>query len=139
MKRQKAEGQRCLGVALQKIECVTIVNILTQASKKSLAILVAREFGTINGRRKIMYQSPIEIYHKTIGSLTTDIAKRTDEMVVNACLEIGVKVDRDELIKMAKYDRGQYEKGYEDGQVSGAIGSLNTLWELLISTWRSLC
>ncbi len=68
-----------------------------------------------------MYQSPIEIHHKTIGGLTTDIAKKTDEMVVNACLEIGIKVDRDELIKMAKYDREQYEKGYEDGQVSGAI------------------
>ena len=67
-----------------------------------------------------MYESPIEIYHRMVD----DINEKTDELVVNACMEVGVNVNRDELIKMAKYDRGQYEKGYEDGQVSGAIGAL---------------
>ena len=29
--------------------------------------------------------------------------------------EVGIKVDRDELIKALAYDRKQYEKGYVDG------------------------
>ena len=70
-----------------------------------------------------MYQSPIEIYHRMVD----DINEKTDELVVNACMEVGVKVDREELIKMAEYDRGQYEKGYTEGQVSGAIVVLEHL------------
>ena len=42
-------------------------------------------------------------------------AKAFDDMVFDAVAEVGIKVDRDELIKALEYDRGQYEKGYGDG------------------------
>lgn len=42
-------------------------------------------------------------------------AKAFDDMVFEAVAEVGIEVDRDELIKALAYDRGQYEKGYGDG------------------------
>jgi hypothetical protein len=42
-------------------------------------------------------------------------AKAFDDMVFRAVEEVGVKVDRDELIKALAYDREQYRKGYGDG------------------------
>ena len=42
-------------------------------------------------------------------------AKAFDDMVFGAVAEVGIEVDRDELIKALAYDRQQYEKGYVDG------------------------
>jgi hypothetical protein len=38
-----------------------------------------------------------------------------DDALFKAVLKFGVHVEKDELIKALKYDRGQYDKGYEDG------------------------
>ena len=54
-----------------------------------------------------MYKSPIEI-------LTTDIKTQIENDVMYAVIKQGVFVDRDELIKALKYDREQYDKGYND-------------------------
>ena len=35
---------------------------------------------------------------------------------MRGCLDVGVYVDKEELIKALKYDREQYQKGYEDGR-----------------------
>ena len=56
-----------------------------------------------------MYESPIEIFMK-------QIRMKQDEAVLQAVQDIGIEVHKDELIKALQYDRGQYEKGYADGQ-----------------------
>ena len=52
-----------------------------------------------------------------------EIAQRMSEQVENDIMQVifsyGVKVDKDELIKALAYDRGQYEKGYAEGQMAG--------------------
>lgn len=68
----------------------------------------------IRGRR--MYQSPIEIF-RTFDDMVTKFSKEQDELIVRACMNVGVDVDRDELIKALDYDRHQYEKGYADGRI----------------------
>lgn len=56
-----------------------------------------------------MYKSPIEIFMKQIRT-------KQDDAVLQAVQDIGIEVHKDELIKALQYDRGQYDKGYADGQ-----------------------
>ena len=47
--------------------------------------------------------------------MVTKFSKEQDELIVRACMNVGVNVDKDELVKALAYDRHQYEKGYVDG------------------------
>ena len=58
------------------------------------------------------YKSPIEI---TIGQFRWEQEKRIEGEVFSAIQEVGINVDREELVKALQYDRDQYRKGYEDG------------------------
>lgn len=60
-----------------------------------------------------MYESPIEIFVK-------EMRMKQEEQVLKAVQEIGVHIDKDELVKALKYDREQYEKGFADGRNSCA-------------------
>ena len=52
------------------------------------------------------YRSPIEIYtHEPI-------FKEMEDGVMHAVINLGVQIDKDELIRALAYDREQYEKGY---------------------------
>jgi len=62
-----------------------------------------------------MYESPITLINKGIQfSLEDEIYKAVEQ--------VDIKVDKDELIKALKYDRGQYEKGYEDAKAEQKKG-----------------
>ena len=63
-----------------------------------------------------MYESPIDI---TWTEMQTQISEGIDELVIKACKQMIPTVNKDELIKALQYDRGQYEKGYEDGKREG--------------------
>lgn len=43
--------------------------------------------------------------------------KQIEGEIFRAVQDVGVTVERDELIKALKYDREQYEKGYRDGSL----------------------
>ena len=60
-----------------------------------------------------MYESPITLVAKKTAE---QVAKQQDEMVFRAVQSVVPTVDKDELIRALKYDRGQYEKGYADGK-----------------------
>lgn len=57
------------------------------------------------------YNSPIEIAQKMQEQYEMDVVNN----VLKCVRSYGIDVDRDELIKALKYDRQQYEKGYNDG------------------------
>lgn len=61
-----------------------------------------------------MYESPIKLFN-TPTEYTSVLEKETDSIVFKAVLGVGVDVDKDELLKALKYDRQQYNKGFEDG------------------------
>ena len=54
------------------------------------------------------YESPIEVISKRMRTTVED-------GIFNAILEQGISVDKEELIKALRYDREQYEKGFNDG------------------------
>lgn len=55
------------------------------------------------------YESPIKIYEK--------ITREYEDNVINVIVSYGITVDKEELLKALSYDRGQYEKGYNDAKV----------------------
>lgn len=62
-----------------------------------------------------MYESPITLTEVT-NKVLENVQKAHEEFVYNTILNIGIDVNRDELVKALNYDRQQYEKGYSDAK-----------------------
>lgn len=60
-----------------------------------------------------MYESPITVLQRT---KSMEIADAVDGAIYKAVLDVGVQVDKEELLKALQYDRNQYEKGYLDAK-----------------------
>ena len=54
-----------------------------------------------------MYRSPIDL-------IVSEMNMKVEGEVYKAVQNVGVNVDRDELLKALNYDRSQYQKGYAD-------------------------
>ena len=59
-----------------------------------------------------MYKSPIEI---CVRHMQNEIDSVVENEVYKTILDVGVYVDKEELIRALQYDREQYAKGYRDG------------------------
>lgn len=60
-----------------------------------------------------MYESPITLYY---APTLREISEMADKLIATEVQRICPVVNEEELLKALKYDRGQYEKGYEDGK-----------------------
>ena len=61
-----------------------------------------------------MYESPIT---QNITDIATQIREAQDgRLVYEVQQAIGYDINKEELIKALRYDRDQYQKGYEDGR-----------------------
>ena len=58
-----------------------------------------------------MYECPVKF---NFGDIQMQIVKQQENEVYMAIQKCGVDVDKEELMRALKYDREQYEKGYED-------------------------
>lgn len=59
-----------------------------------------------------MYKSPIEIIQNNMFS---NMQMDLENGIIKAVHRVDINVDKEELLKALGYDRGQYDKGYEDG------------------------
>ena len=59
-----------------------------------------------------MYNSPVTILENIIQQ---EMQEKEDKIFQEIKSQIAVDVDKDELLKALRYDRHQYEEGYEDG------------------------
>ena len=67
-------------------------------------------------KSKVKYEAPIEInIEEDIPDLGSMAVSEIENMICSAVLKVGITVDKEELIKALRYDRGQYDKGYQDG------------------------
>ena len=66
------------------------------------------------------YNSPISVISQMVNEQIKEMQKQEETAVMaEITKQIGVDVDKDELIRALNYDRQQYEKGYADGMYSG--------------------
>ena len=59
-----------------------------------------------------LYKSPIEMM---MSKAVYEAQAQHEKHILRAVLNVGINVDKEELIKALQYDRGQYDKGYADG------------------------
>ena len=72
------------------------------------------------------WESPIQIIQK-------QIELQKEEQIMKAIQEVGVVVDKEELVRCMQYDRDQYSKGYEQGgadAIDECIGVLHNNYEV---------
>ena len=60
-----------------------------------------------------MYKSPVYLITQDV---MTQLDKNVEEYVLTAVRQVGVNVDRDELVKALRDSREQYYKGYRDAK-----------------------
>jgi len=60
-----------------------------------------------------MYESPVSM---TIRRVIEDSKNAIESVVCNAAFEMGIEIDKGELLKALTYDRDQYNNGYADGK-----------------------
>ena len=53
------------------------------------------------------YKSPIEVIH-------AKVQRKMDDDILKVVTEYGITVNKQELLLALRYDRGQYQKGYDD-------------------------
>ena len=56
-----------------------------------------------------MYESPIKI-------ITEQIKTNYEDEIFRAIQNVGINIDKEELLKALEYDRGQYEEGFKEGE-----------------------
>ena len=71
-----------------------------------------------------MYESPIEL---VVSQFKSEIIKQQENEVLKAVQNVGVNVNKAELIRALAYDRDQYDKGYSDGYETGRLAMLDEL------------
>lgn len=62
-----------------------------------------------------MYKSPIEVFTSQVDDAIKQMREQQEEHIFQAIINVGVNIDKDELVRALQYDRGQYTKGYADG------------------------
>lgn len=67
-----------------------------------------------------MYESPFDMVMTPLGITYEEVKKDIDgqiiESVMKATQAVNVTVDKEELLRALRYDRGQYDKGYADAK-----------------------
>ena len=58
------------------------------------------------------YKSPISIW---LTESQKAFEEQTEKQVYKEIINVGVEVDKEELLKALEYDREQYKKGFKDG------------------------
>lgn len=76
-----------------------------------------------------MYESPIEMVSQITNDFTRELIKNEEEAIMRAVCEVGILVDKEELIRALQYDRNQYEAGVTDG--------LKLAYEAVMQFYRS--
>ena len=72
-------------------------------------------------KSKVKYEAPIEInIEEDFPDSGSMAVSEIENMIFSAVLKVGITVDKEELIKALRYDRGQYDKGYIDGSLAAA-------------------
>lgn len=75
--------------------------------------LKGREVFSAMQEEDTMYESPITILYDRVAKAANE---RLEDHIMKEIHSVGVVVDKDELIRAMNYDRGQYQKGYQDGK-----------------------
>lgn len=93
----------------------------------------------------MVYNSPISIYQETQGEMLNEIRENFEsEIMATVQTKCAININKEELLKALQYDRGQYEKGYQDGKMDAHktgrwIDAREQCGEFMCSNCEFLC
>lgn len=58
------------------------------------------------------------MYKPVIEMVSQTVMEQTEDAIIKAVISQDIRVDKEELIRALRYDRGQYEQGFRDGVAS---------------------
>ena len=79
----------------------------------------------VMGSERWMKMEELNGYTPPASLNLSDFQDAIGDAVVQAIIKIGIRVNREELLKALKYDRGQYKAGYDAGFADGFIETLH--------------
>ena len=79
----------------------------------------------VMGSERWMKMEELNGYTPPASLNLNDFQDAIGDAVVQAIIKIGIRVNREELLKALKYDRGQYKAGYDAGFADGFIETLH--------------
>lgn len=82
------------------------------------------------------YESPINIFIKN--DMNNIIEEHDNVITTRIIEEVGLDINKDELIKALAYDRDQYNRGYINGEIAGYKHGYNDALEKMDSRLKEL-
>lgn len=79
----------------------------------------------VMGSERWMKMEELNGYTPPASLNLSDFQDAIGDAVVQAIIKIGIRVNREELLKALKYDRGQYKAGYDAGFADGFVETLH--------------
>lgn len=87
-----------------------------------------------------MYESPIKLIYK-------NVEQTFENGIIKAIQKVDIDVNKEELLHALKYDKYQYEKGFNDGvnaeierqKKFGCVEVVHGEWSLTIDDWFGDC
>lgn len=73
-----------------------------------------------------MYKSPIDIF---VADVQKQFVQRHDDQIYQVVMNLGINVDKAELIRALQYDREQYDRGFADGYQNAKDEVVHGYWE----------
>jgi len=80
------------------------------------------------------YESPITLIHKEVSNTYNSWV---EDNVFKMISSLDIKVDRDELVKALKYDRQQYERGYNVVSLEFQNKALDAMSKVSLAVYNS--
>lgn len=80
------------------------------------------------------YESPITLIRKEVENAYNSWV---EDNVFKMISSLDIKVDRDELIKALKYDRQQYERGYNEASLEFQNKALDAMSKVSLAVYNS--
>lgn len=83
------------------------------------------------------YRPPLELFFKDMEPfpVVEQVNNGIDDFVVRSVINVGLNIDKAELVKALQYDRQQYEKGYADAKAE--YKPAHTAWIYQTVKWRA--
>ena len=81
-----------------------------------------------------MYESPIQIIEHDIHM---QMQMQMEDGILKAVKQVGIHVDKEELLRALEYDRKQYDRGFTDGKLALCARLLNRFKEIAYDEYYS--
>lgn len=83
----------------------------------------------INNQDEVYENMLKDIYESPIRIIESEMRMQMEGQIMKAVKDVGVVVDKEELLKALQYDREQYDKGFAEGEKKGKADAIEEVFK----------